>query len=332
MENRKNSLTTMSKSLAVKTSSLIGKAANGTAGIVGKAAVGTAGMVTTVGNATVAGLDKVGLGGVTKLAGGGTKAGVSAGKLALIRGASTMKMFNSRAVGGAKPHPKLHCIYHEVESINYGESDTLHNEQKMMEHFQKQNSLKELKETCMKPRLNRGAYIWFLYLMIGTMVSVTVSLILTFTGFIEKTRDKYTQKYILEKGLGYGWLLWTGSSLLCTTLACLCVLIRPAAAASGIPGLLSLLNGTSPQVCLCPSARASFFPRLTILTRACLDRVVKTFLDSRLDSMICARQLRKQLACASQFQVAFLWVRKAQSSTFVQWLPSILPKVSRGLR
>jgi chloride channel 7 len=227
------------------TAGMVGKATNATAGIVGKAAKGTTGIVSSLGDATAAGLDKVGLGAITNFAGGVTKAGVSVKKLALVRGASTMKMFNSRAVGGAKPHPKLHSIYHEVESINYGDSDTKENENLILEHYKKIDE--EPQKSCKQPRLNRGAYIWFLYLLIGTMVSVVVSLILTFTGFIEKTRDKYTQKFILEKGLGYGWLLWTGSSLLCTTLACMCVLVRPAAAASGIPGLLSLLNGTSPQ-------------------------------------------------------------------------------------
>ena len=50
----------------------------------------------------------------------------------------------------------------------------------------------------------------------------------------------------LEDGLGGAWLVWTGSSLALCILSCAMVLWQPAAASSGVPGLIGYLNGVMP--------------------------------------------------------------------------------------
>jgi len=43
------------------------------------------------------------------------------------------------------------------------------------------------------------------------------------------------------------WLSWTGGSLVLCLFAVMTVLIEPAAASSGIPGLIAYLNGVEPK-------------------------------------------------------------------------------------
>ena len=57
-----------------------------------------------------------------------------------------------------------------------------------------------------------------------------------------QTADKMLKE---EDYLG-AWLVWTGSSLGLCLSACMLVLWQPAAASSGIPGLIAFLNGAIP--------------------------------------------------------------------------------------
>ena len=85
-----------------------------------------------------------------------------------------------------------------------------------------------------------------------TTVSLAIAGALKITGMIEKARVYETTKHLdgyYNKGepdvLG-AWGFWVGTSLGMNLFAVCMVLIQPAAASSGIPGLISFLNGVEP--------------------------------------------------------------------------------------
>jgi chloride channel 7 len=152
----------------------------------------------------------------------------------------TKGAFGSRNVGGQMPtNQKLHD---SIESFDYSYKDTVEGAL-MTRVLSRPDPLFK----CCSRGCSRRAVMWFLYAMIGVTVSLLVTGVLAVEGEILKLRV-YAAKDLLKSGeLGLAWLSWTGSSLILCLIACLCVLIEPAAASSGIPGLIAFLNGVQPK-------------------------------------------------------------------------------------
>lgn len=138
----------------------------------------------------------------------------------------------SRAVGGKRPHNE--AIYSSMEAVSYLVPDTKFEEI----HFRQ-----------MDPgvRAFRAHFLWLMYGAIGLAVSIMVLVTLALTGWIEKKRAYATKDFLAEDNLGMAWLTWTGSSLALCLVALFAVLYEPAAASSGIPGLIAFLNGVMPR-------------------------------------------------------------------------------------
>ena len=138
----------------------------------------------------------------------------------------------SRMVGGKRPRNETR--YNSMESINYHVPDT---------------KREEAYVAALKPdaRQFRAQFLWFLYGAIGIAVSITVLGALGFTDWILKKRAYATKVQLERNDLAMGWAVWTGSSLGLCAVAVLMVLIEPAAASSGIPGLVAFLNGVMPK-------------------------------------------------------------------------------------
>jgi hypothetical protein len=142
------------------------------------------------------------------------------------------KAQGSRMVGGQKPHNETR--YNSMESINYTVPDTKREETYMM---------------ALKPNARhfRAHFLWFLYGAIAVAVSVVVLGALGFSDWILKKRAYATKDQLASNNLVMAWLVWTGSSLGLCVVALAMVLIEPASASSGIPGLVAFLNGVMPK-------------------------------------------------------------------------------------
>ena len=150
------------------------------------------------------------------------------------------KSYGSRMVGGKKPTDLE--VYKKFESVSYLTPDTAEQESKFMRMTPSQSG-----------RLR--SLLWIRYTITGVVVSLTIAGALNVCGIIEKARVKMTTK-LLDKAATYpdeqsdyisqAWLFWVGTSLGMNLFAVSLVLLQPAAASSGIPGLISFLNGVEP--------------------------------------------------------------------------------------
>ena len=140
----------------------------------------------------------------------------------------TVHTFGSRMVGGKEP--KNHDQYNKYEAVSYITPDT---------HKVEQTFLK------MTPggRSRQQILLWIRYAITGMVVSIVIAFALRVCGVIEKTRVKYTTKALDKGDIMGGWLIWVGSSVGMNLIALFLVLLQPAAASSGIPGLIAYLNG-----------------------------------------------------------------------------------------
>ena len=142
--------------------------------------------------------------------------------------------YGSRSVGGRKPHPKHMAAYQTYESVSYISPDTAAQESQFMRQTP-------------KDRGNRRLLMWCRYGVTGIMVSCVISAALRICAVIEKSRV-YATKGALDKGdVGGAWMIWVGSSVAMNLFACFLVLLQPAGASSGIPGLIAFLNGVEPN-------------------------------------------------------------------------------------
>jgi chloride channel 7 len=138
----------------------------------------------------------------------------------------------SRMVGGAKP-TNLEK-YNKFESTSYITPDTPKEEASLM------RMTKQLWQ-------QRRAFLWVLYGTIGISVSLLISAILYLCGIIEKARVKATGYALKDGDVAQAYLIWVGSSLGMAVFAASLVVLEPAAASSGIPGLIAYLNGVDPK-------------------------------------------------------------------------------------
>lgn len=138
----------------------------------------------------------------------------------------------SRAVGGKRPHNET--TYNRMESVSYIIPDTKREEAYMVN---------------LKPhaRQFRAHFLWFLYGAVGIVISVAVLGALGLTDWILYKRVYATKDQLVSNNLVMAWVVWTGSSLGLCSVALVMVLIEPAAASSGIPGLVAFLNGVMPK-------------------------------------------------------------------------------------
>ena len=117
--------------------------------------------------------------------------------------------------------------YNKFESTSYLTSDTAKQEALLMR---------------MTKRLwtRRRSFLWFLYAVIG----VSVSLLIFYLGALWRHREgavKAANCTLKDGDIGMAYLIWVGTSLGMTLFAASLVLIEPAAASSGIPGLIAYL-------------------------------------------------------------------------------------------
>lgn len=96
-------------------------------------------------------------------------------------------------------------------------------------------------------RNRRRLFIWGLYAWLAVCVSAAIVLILHTCDLILKERVKATNKPLQRDDLLGAWCIWTGTSLVLVLVSCVGVLWQPAAASSGIPGLIAFLNGVEPK-------------------------------------------------------------------------------------
>ena len=139
--------------------------------------------------------------------------------------------FGGRAVGGHRP---LNVeLYRTVPSCDYLAPDT---------------KQEEAYHRSFTPRLRtrRHLFIWLLYALLAVVVAVVVMVILATCDAIMKFRAEATEERLRKNGLAAAWLVWTGSSMVLCLAAGLTVLWQPAAASSGITGLIAYMNGVMP--------------------------------------------------------------------------------------
>ncbi len=139
--------------------------------------------------------------------------------------------FGSRAVGGIRPDDEK--MFGKVESTDYLVPDT-----------QQEEAYQRTFTPAMRTR--RRIFIWGLYFCLGVSVAAIIVYILHACDAILKVRTTATEKLLNKNDLLGAWLMWTGSSLVLCLAACVMVLWQPAAASSGIPGLIGFLNGVNP--------------------------------------------------------------------------------------
>ena len=161
--------------------------------------------------------------------GGAQQSGIVAGMHKKFRSAKT---FGSRMIGGKEP--KNWDKYSAYESTSYITPDTIVQERLFLRMTPKKAGHKRL-------------MLWFRYALTGAMVSCCIYAAMKICGIIEYARVKQTTKYLNKGDLTSAWLFWVGTSLSMTTFACFLVLLQPAAASSGIPGLIAFLNGIKPS-------------------------------------------------------------------------------------
>jgi H+/Cl- antiporter ClcA len=141
------------------------------------------------------------------------------------------KTFGSRMIGGKEPSNWIK--YSAYESTSYIEPDTIQRE-------------REFLKMTPKSTRQRRLMLWFRYALSGSLVSIVIYLALKICGIIEYARVKQTKKYLNKGDTSSAWAFWTLTSLGMTMFSCLLVLLQPAAASSGIPGLIAFLNGVEP--------------------------------------------------------------------------------------
>ena len=139
--------------------------------------------------------------------------------------------FGSRAVGGQKPLDEGH--YSLIQSSDYLPPDTAE---------------EEAYHRSFTPamRTRRHMFVWLLYAFLAVVVAVVVLASEHACAVILNARVEATKKLLLQNDLPAAWLVWTGSSLALCILSCAMVLWQPAAASSGVPGLIGYLNGVMP--------------------------------------------------------------------------------------
>ena len=161
--------------------------------------------------------------------GGAQQSGIVAGMHKKFRSAKT---FGSRMIGGKEP--KNWDKYSAYESTSYITPDTIEQERFYLRMTPKKAAYQRL-------------MLWFRYALTGVLVSCFIYVALKICGIIEYARVKQTTKYLNNGDLVSAWLFWVGTSLSMTIFACFLVLLQPAAASSGIPGLIAYLNGIKPN-------------------------------------------------------------------------------------
>ena len=144
------------------------------------------------------------------------------------------KTFGSRMIGGKQPELKNWDKYSAYESTSYITPDTIEQERFYLRMTPKKAAYQRL-------------MLWFRYALTGVLVSCFIYVALKICGIIEYARVKQTTKYLNNGDLVSAWLFWVGTSLSMTIFACFLVLLQPAAASSGIPGLIAYLNGIKPN-------------------------------------------------------------------------------------
>lgn len=146
--------------------------------------------------------------------------------------------YGARAVGGQRPKNKAH--YDSVESVDYTIPDTV--DEAVFARIMQRES-----EGVFSRASLRRAFLWAMYFIIGVTVSLIITIILLACDGILKLRVDDVKKKLYKNDVGGAWLSWTGSSFILCGIALACVLIEPAAASSGIPGLIAYLNGVEPR-------------------------------------------------------------------------------------
>ena len=141
------------------------------------------------------------------------------------------KQFGGRAVGGDRPLNNE--LYRTVPSCDYLPPDT------------KQEEAYHRSFTPIM-RTRRHLFIWVLYAFLAVVVAVVVLAVLAACDTIMKVRAEATEERLHRNELATAWMVWTGSSLVLCLIACVTVLWQPAAASSGIPGLIAYMNGVMP--------------------------------------------------------------------------------------
>ena len=137
----------------------------------------------------------------------------------------------SRAVGGHRPRDEV--LYGAIQSADYLIPDT-------RQHDAYQRSYTPVM------RNRRRLFIWVLYAWLAVVTATVIVFILHACDAVLKLRVKATDKMLAKQDLLGAWAVWTGSSMVLCLGACLLVLWQPAAASSGIPGLIAYLNGVRP--------------------------------------------------------------------------------------
>eukprot|EP00808_Paulinella_micropora_P004910 g49360.t1 len=92
---------------------------------------------------------------------------------------------------------------------------------------------------------NRHLIIWLLALQIGIGVSMLTNLIMA-SSRLAVFKVNFTKELMSASDWHYVWAVWMGSALIFGTLAIVLVLSFPGSGGSGIPQVLSFLNGIEP--------------------------------------------------------------------------------------
>jgi hypothetical protein len=160
--------------------------------------------------------------------------------------------YGGRSVGGKKPrYVEEYC---KIEAIDFTTHDTV--EASMLARLMIQKD----PQCCWSRMTQRRVQLWVMYILIGMFVSMFIGAVLYVCGLIEKMRVTAVKDILKTGDVGAAWLSWTGSSLVLCLVAVLCVLIEPAAASSGIPGLIAYLNGVQAKGGTSPiTGKSTFF-------------------------------------------------------------------------
>ena len=148
-------------------------------------------------------------------------------KKQLFTNISQKTSHGSRNVGGHPPHDKE--AYDAIESIDYSTPDTVH-------------ETEFLKSQSHTDRRWRGFFLWVLYGSFGIIISLVITYTLLLCDIILNWRVQLTATALSSQDIGGAWLAWVGTSMLLCLGAAFCVLVEPAAASSGIPGLWPILT------------------------------------------------------------------------------------------
>lgn len=151
--------------------------------------------------------------------------------------------FGSRCVGGHKPRNRT--VYDAIEAVDYQHPDTV--EESLIARIMTDHENVCCGGLCCSRSGVRRSVMWILYIFIGASVSLLITGVLSLTGWILDLRVAATKDLLQTGDIGTAWLSWTGSSLVLCLFAVSMVLIEPAAASSGIPGLIAFLNGVEPN-------------------------------------------------------------------------------------